>query len=91
VIEKLIMPVQMKLFAAPGAAAPKPGNGPVRVQLVAPTPAKIEEFRRTELLIAKADADCSPATDIWAQVRAEYEKEFIDENRDALEKARAAS
>lgn len=92
VIDKLLFPAQMKIFGAPGQnTKPKAGDGPVRIEMVAPTPAKIEEFRKVELAIARADADCSPATDVRATVRAEYEQDFIDKHRDELDKALAES
>lgn len=54
-------------------------------------PAALEALREEEIAAAVADLGCREETEpLMAAVRAEYEQQFVDENRDVLEQIKAA-
>lgn len=54
-------------------------------------PAALEALRKEEVAAAGADLRCRESTDsMMAAVRAEYEQQFVDENREVLDQIKAA-
>lgn len=88
-VSGILGPEQNKVFSL----APELDTSTVtRAVVAAPTipAAKIDAFGVSELKLANADADCMSQNevDLIRQVRAEYDKAFIAENRILLIKLR---
>ena len=93
IYEKVLWPRQQKLFESMSntvsSAAPAQG-APFEIPTI--PAAKLEEFRRFELTVANADADCRPQKDANTirTIREEYERSFVNDNRALLTKLKQA-
>jgi hypothetical protein len=92
IYEKLLSPRQQEIFKDSFGSLPE--TSVATAQLAAPTipQEKIDELQKYELLVANADADCRPQKDVdeIRNLRAKYEKAFIEENKVLLDQLKAA-
>jgi hypothetical protein len=89
---KLLSERQNKVYAESFSSSTETSVAGAQPSVQTIPPAKIAEFKKYELQVANADADCRPQKDVdeIRAIRAKYEKAFIDENKVALEKVKAA-
>jgi hypothetical protein len=100
IFEKILGPEQAKVFPSSGGpvdgvtgtiAIAAGSSGPGTFAPPTISAAKIEALRVVELKVANADADCRSQSDTnkLSVVQKDYEKAFINENRDLLQKLKA--
>jgi hypothetical protein len=89
----ILNPEQQKVFEPmSGAGAPPASDGSSQAQPTLP-PAKLATFRKFELKVANADADCmsQKQANQMRAITAEYETAFIEENKAQLDVIKAAN
>jgi hypothetical protein len=92
IYEKLLGPRQQEIFSSSFGSSPETTVSGSQLSIPTIPQGKIDEFMKYELQVANADADCRPQKDVdkIRELRAKYERGFIEENKVLLEKLKAS-